>query len=286
MQAVKRILVVIDPTQQEQVALTRASLIAGFIECELHLLVCEDRQDYSDLLARLRVEQDAKGVRCSVTQDWHNNLTDTICRAVTREGCDLVVKQHRPDNPLRKALLTPDDWKLLRYCPAPVLMVKNGDSWMKGNILAAVDVGNHDDQHHVLHDTIVSHAADIAEMVGGQLHLVSAHPAPMLSSADPDYQLKERIAADYLEKAGQYTAQYGIDSAHLHIAEGPADFLIPQVAGQLGASVTVIGTIARKGIAGALIGNTAEVVLDQLNSDILVLKPEDTLAHLEALLEK
>jgi nucleotide-binding universal stress UspA family protein len=138
----------------------------------------------------------------------------------------------------------------------------------------------------VLHDTIVSHAADIAEMVGGQLHLVSAHPAPMLSSADPDYQLKERIAADYLEKAGQYTTQYGIDSAHLHIAEGPADFLIPQVAGQLGASVTVIGTIARKGLAGALIGNTAEVVLDQLDSDILVLKPEDTLAHLEALLEK
>ena len=60
MQAVKRILVVIDPSQQEQVALTRASLIAGFIECELHLLVCEDRQDYSDLLARLRVEQDAR----------------------------------------------------------------------------------------------------------------------------------------------------------------------------------------------------------------------------------
>ena len=58
------------------------------------------------------------------------------------------------------------------------------------------------------------------------------------------------------------------------------------VAGQLGASVTVIGTIARKGLAGALIGNTAEVVLDQLDSDILVLKPEDTLAHLEALLEK
>ena len=97
MQAVKRILVVIDPSQEEQVALNRASLIAGFIECELHLLVCEDRADYSDLLARLRVEQDAKGIRCSVTQDWHHNSTDTICRAVSREGCDLVVKQHLPE---------------------------------------------------------------------------------------------------------------------------------------------------------------------------------------------
>ena len=286
MQAVKRILVVIDPSQEEQVALNRASLIAGFIECELHLLVCENREDYSDLLARLRVEQDAKGIRCSVTQDWHHNATDTICRAVAREGCDLVIKQHRPDNPLRKALLTPDDWKLLRYCPAPVLMVKNSDSWIKGSVVAAVDVGNHDDQHHVLHDTIVSHAADIVEMIDGDLYLVSAHPAPMLSAADPAFQLKDSIAAEYRARAEPYVKLYGIDAQHLHIDEGPADTLVPQVANRIGASVTIIGTVGRKGIAGALIGNTAEVVLDQVNSDILVLKPEDTLAHLEALLEK
>ncbi|ONM44476.1 universal stress protein UspA [Halopseudomonas pachastrellae] len=286
MQAVKRILVVIDPSQEEQVALNRASLIAGFIECELHLLVCENREDYSDLLARLRVEQDAKGIRCSVTQDWHHNATDTICRAVAREGCDLVIKQHRPDNPLRKALLTPDDWKLLRYCPAPVLMVKNSDSWIKGSVVAAVDVGNHDDQHHVLHDTIVSHAADIVEMIDGDLHLVSAHPAPMLSAADPAFQLKDSIAAEYRARAEPYVKLYGIDAQRLHIDEGPADTLVPQVANRIGASVTIIGTVGRKGIAGALIGNTAEVVLDQVNSDILVLKPEDTLAHLEALLEK
>ncbi|HIQ52526.1 MAG TPA: universal stress protein UspA, partial [Pseudomonas pachastrellae] len=220
MQAVKRILVVIDPSQEEQVALNRASLIAGFIECELHLLVCENREDYSDLLARLRVEQDAKGIRCSVTQDWHHNATDTICRAVAREGCDLVIKQHRPDNPLRKALLTPDDWKLLRYCPAPVLMVKNSDSWIKGAVVAAVDVGNHDDQHHVLHDTIVSHAADIVEMIDGDLHLVSAHPAPMLSAADPAFQLKDSIAAEYRARAEPYVKLYGIDAQHLHIDEG------------------------------------------------------------------
>ena len=33
----------------------------------------------------------------------------------------------------------------------------------------------------------------------------------------------------------------------------------------------------------ALIGNTAEVVLDALESDVLVLKPDDVIAHLEEL---
>lgn len=52
---------------------------------------------------------------------------------------------------------------------------------------------------------------------------------------------------------------------------------------QAQAAVTVIGTVARTGLSGALIGNTAEVVLDTVESDVLVLKPEAILAHLEEL---
>jgi universal stress protein E len=286
MQAIKRILVVIDPTQTVHVALNRARLIAGVIESELHLLVCENRQDYKPMLATLCSELEGAGLRASSTQAWHGSLTDTIVRVLTSNGCGLVIKQHLPDNPIKKALLTPDDWKLLRYCPAPVLMVKSDESWMQGNVLAAVDLGYHDDEHQILHDTIVSHAADIAEMINGQLHLVSAHPAPMLSASDPVYQLREGIAARYAEVGSKYVSQYGLTDAQLHIDEGPADTLIPRVAKQLKASVTVIGTVARTGISGALIGNTAEVILDQLGSDILVLKPDDMLAHLEDLLEK
>tara|TARA_R110000868_G_scaffold84998_4_gene239455 strand:+ start:5784 stop:6644 length:861 start_codon:yes stop_codon:yes gene_type:complete len=286
MQAVKRILVVIDPSQTEQVALKRASLIASFIESELHLLVCENREDYAPLLQELADQMKAAGITCGFSQSWHNGLTETINRTVVREGCGLVVKQHLPDSALRKALLTPEDWKLLRYCPAPVLMVKNSESWIKGNVLAAIDLGNHDDQHHVLHDTIVSHAAEISEMIDGALHLISAHPAPMLSSADPTFQLRETIACSYQDASAEYLNKYAITQDRLHIDEGPADTLIPFVANKIGASVTVIGTVGRKGIAGALIGNTAEVVLDQLNTDVLVLKPDDTLDHLESLLEK
>ncbi len=69
----------------------------------------------------------------------------------------------------------------------------------------------------------------------------------------------------------------------LHIEEGPADVLIPFTASKLNAVLTVIGTVARTGISGALIGNTAEVILDTLDSDVLVLKPDDIIDHLEEL---
>jgi len=286
MQAIKRILVIIDPNQQEHIALTRAKLIAGVIESELHLLVCEDRPDHTPLLEKLTAELTAEGFTASHTQCWHRNLTETIIHVLQSEGCGLVVKQHLPDNPLKKALLTPDDWKLLRYCPSPVLMVKTTESWMKGAVLAAVDLGNRDDQHKVLHDTIVSNASDMVEMIAGTLHVVSAHPAPMLSAADPVYQLRENIHQRYMDHAQAYVERYDLKEEQIHIDEGPADTLIPRIARQVGASVTVIGTVARKGLSGALIGNTCEVVLDQLECDLLVLKPEDMLAHLEDILQK
>lgn len=286
MQAIKRILVVIDPTMEDSAALARSKLIAAFIGAELHLLVCENRHDHKPMLEDLCNALEAVGIKAEYTQAWHSNMTDTIIQTLTAKGCGLVIKQHFPDNPLRKALLTPDDWKLMRYCPAPILLVKSSTSWMEGKVLAAVDLGSRSDQHYVLHDALVSNAAEIAEMIRGELHLVTAHPAPMLSAANPVYQLSEDIMNKYREKAARYRDLHSVSDSNMHISEGPADTLIPKVAEEIGACVTIIGTVARTGISGALIGNTAETVLDQLKGDVLVLKPDDMISHLEHLLEK
>jgi len=105
----------------------------------------------------------------------------------------------------------------------------------------------------------------------------------MLSAADPTFQLKESIEARYRAECRAFQEEFDISDERLHVEEGPADVLIPHVAHKLKAAVTVIGTVARTGISGALIGNTAEVVLDSLESDVLVLKPDEIIAHLEEL---
>ncbi|QRY77064.1 universal stress protein [Pseudomonas sp. PDNC002] len=286
MQAIRSILVVVDPDQPEGLALKRARLIASVTQSHLHLLACERRSDYTAKLEAVAEELRQEGFSASSRQAWKDNLHQTIIAEQQAEGCGLVVKQHSPDNPLKKALLTPDDWKLLRFCPAPVLLVKTSLPWAGRNILAAVDVGNNDAEHRTLHAGIVSHAYDIAGLAHGQLHVISAHPSPMLSAADPTFQLSETIEAKYREACMAFQAEYGVDDQHLHIEEGPADVLIPRAAHNLDAAVTVIGTVARTGLSGALIGNTAEVVLDALESDILVLKPDDIVAHLEEVAAK
>lgn len=283
MQAIRSILVVMDPQQPEGLALKRAKLIAGVTQSHLHLLVCDKKADHSAYLDEQQTHLQEEGFSVSIQQAWNDGLYQTIVAAQQSSGCGLVIKQHVPDNPLKKALLTPEDWKLLRYCPSPVLMVKTSAPWSGGIILAAVDVGNSDAEHRTLHSGIVSHGYDIARLANGTLHVISAHPSPMLSAADPTFQLKETIEARYREQCKSFQAEYDVSDDRLHVAEGPADVLIPYTAQKLSAAVTVIGTVARTGLSGALIGNTAEVVLDALESDVLVLKPDDVIAHLEEL---
>jgi len=281
MQAIRSILVIIEPEHSESLALKRAKLIAGVTQAHLHLLVCDRKHEHSALLSVLKSSLLSEGYSVTTEQAWNESLHETIIDVQQAEGCGLVVKQHYPDNPLKKALLTPADWKLLRYCPTPVLLVKTSKPWAGEVILAAIDVGNLDGEHRTLHASIVDHGFDIASLAKAQLHVISAHPSPMLSAADPVFQLKETIEARYREQCKAFQAEFDIDDAHLHIEEGPADVLIPHTAHKLNAAVTIIGTVARTGLSGALIGNTAEVVLDSLESDVLVLKPEGIMDHLE-----
>ncbi|MGE8334606.1 universal stress protein [Pseudomonas laurylsulfatiphila] len=286
MQAVRSILVVIDPEHSESLALKRAKLIAGVTQAQLHLLVCDPRHDHSGMLSVLKAALTEDGYSVTTEQAWNHSLHQTIVEVQQAEGCGLVVKQHFPDNALKKALLTPEDWKLLRQCPSPVLLVKTAGSWQGKVILAAVDVGNTDLEHRHLHDTIINHGYEIATLAKARLHVISAHPSPMLSSADPTFQLSETIQARYREQCKSFQAEFDIDDEHLHIEEGPADVLIPFMVHKLQAAVTVIGTVARSGLSGALIGNTAEVVLDAVESDVLVLKPTEIEDHLEEIAGK
>ncbi|CAM4122902.1 Universal stress protein E [Pseudomonas reidholzensis] len=284
MQAVRSILVVLDPEHAHSRALTRAKLIAGVTGARLHLLMCDKKQDHEALLSLLASQLHDDGYdNVSYEQSWHDTLHESIVDVQQKEGCELVIKEHRADNPLRKALLTPSDWKLLRQCPCAVLMVKSERPWTGGVILAAVDVGNHDEAHRLLHANIIDHGYAIASLAKGELHVISAHPSPMLSAADPVYQNTETIEQRYREACRAFQAEFGISEERLHIAEGPADVLIPYTEQQYDAVVTVIGTVARTGISGALIGNTAEVVLDSLVGDVLVLKSEEATAHLAEL---
>lgn len=280
MQTVRSILVYLETVQLHDVALRRAMAIAKSTQANLHLLVCDRAHDQSLALNFLQEQLRGEGFSVTAEQAWRGNLHDTIIYVQQVFGCELLVKHHLPESPLRRALLTPLDWKLLRDCPSAVLMVKTERPWTGGAVLAAVDVDNSDSEHRSLHTLIVDHGYDLARLAGGALHVIAAHPGPMVAPPGLELPPDDAVEARYRQQCQRFQAEFCIDDRHLHVMQGAADVLIPDMARQLDAVVTVIGTVARRGIPGALIGNTAEVVLDQLECDVLVLKTHEIIDHL------
>lgn len=283
MQTIRSTLVVMDAQQPDALLLDRAKLIASATESHLHLLACDKKVQLSSALQDTEQALREEGFSVSAQQAWDHSLHQTVIAVQQEHECGLVIKQHLPDNPLLKTFLPSEDWKLLRFCPCPVLIVKSTRPWAGGTILAAIDAGNSDLDHRVLHAGIVSHGYDIAKMTGGSLHMMSAYPCPELMASDPTFQVRESVQALYLAHCRALQAEYEVGDERLHLVEGPAESLIPAVAERLGVALTVIGSVARSGLSGTLIGNTAENILDSLNCDLLVLKPDDIIRHLEEL---
>ena len=71
-----------------------------------------------------------------------------------------------------------------------------------------------------------------------------------------------------------YKLSHRSDSVHLlHDESGPGP-AISELAKKEQIDLVVMGTIARSGLAGALLGNTAEKVLDRLECSVLAVKPD------------
>ena len=72
----------------------------------------------------------------------------------------------------------------------------------------------------------------------------------------------------------EHASKYDIGQSHTHVNEGLPEDVIQALSVELDAELVILGTIGRTGLSAALIGNTAEHVIDRLNCDVLALKPD------------
>jgi nucleotide-binding universal stress UspA family protein len=59
------------------------------------------------------------------------------------------------------------------------------------------------------------------------------------------------------------------------VIKGHAQNVVPEIARNLAVDLVVMGTVARTGIAGFFMGNTAESILTQLDCSVLTIKPPE-----------
>ncbi len=276
MLADKELLVVLKAGESFQPALDRGRLIAARLGASI-ILIADRRpgkSSHHDWIEAIAGGLTDEGFSVDIADWQQGGLVENILRVLEDRCCGLVLKYADRSQPLAEVLYTPTDWKLLRYLPVPVLMVRQLDSWESRPLLAAVDADPDDGDHALLNRHIVRMARSISDLSSSPLHLVSAYPAPM-QSVQAEQQVEASIRIRYLQYCRRLCDELAPEVADVEVAEGPAETLIPACGRKLNAGLLVMGTVARRGVRGALLGgNTAEAILARVNSDVLTLKPE------------
>ncbi|MDM7860827.1 universal stress protein UspE [Alteromonas sp. ASW11-36] len=296
----QNLLVVIDPESESQPALARACLLARKTRAKVTAFMCI--YDFSYEMTTMLSHEERDAMRQAVLTDraewlqnicktydspeevetcvvWDNSVYSAAIKHAIQIKADLIIKAANSHDDLASLIFTPTDWHLLRKSPTSVLMVKQHDWPENGNVIAAVNVGTEDNQHQALNDKVTNTAKLITELLGARLHLVNAYPGTPLNLAieipEFDPQGYTSNVKHHHEKEMQaFAGRHGVHAEVTHVKQGLPEVAIPTVAADIDAELVVIGTIGRVGLSAALIGNTAEHVIDALNCDVLAIKPD------------
>ena len=218
-----------------------------------------------------------------------------VIREVLRNGRDLVIKAAESGELLDRVFGS-DDMHLLRKCPCPVWLVKSKSPKAYHRILAAVDVDDcypseELNTRHLLNLQILEMASSLALSESAELHIVHAWEAigegamrsavmtrteeeiiAYVEEVRQQYKQKLNVLIDGINsKLGQDVLEYLNPQTHLMKGSPRKD--IPVLAQDIEADLVIMGTVARTGIPGFFMGNTAETILNRLDCSVLAIKP-------------
>jgi universal stress protein E len=218
-----------------------------------------------------------------------------IIREVLRNDHDLVIKTAESGELLDRVFGS-DDMHLLRKCPCPVWLVKPKSPKAFHKILATVDVDDYYSTEELntrsqLNIQTLEMASSLALSEFAELHIAHAWMAigeNSMRSAFVDLS-EEKIIAQIEATRQHYKqnlkvlmdeviGQLGQDALEYlkpqtHLLKGYPRKVIPAFVRKIEADLVVMGTVARTGISGFFMGNTAETILNQLDCSVLAIKP-------------
>lgn len=217
----------------------------------------------------------------------------SIVREVMAGGHDLVMKTAEKRNWLRSKIFGSTDMHLMRKCPTPVWIFKQDQRPRFRKVLVAIDPSVATPEGESLNIKALQLGTSLAEQDGSKLEVVycwrlegetvlrgRSFNRQSETAIDDLLKVEETHHANLLK---QITAPFGMphEQAELHLFKGDPRVAIPHMAEEEKVELVVMGTLCRSGIAGAIIGNTAEEILSQVNCSVLTIKPEGFVSPVE-----
>ncbi len=304
MSAQPSIVAVIEPDTHPQEVAERAAWLALLYDLPVDLLLCDadigplhtgwflsdSAESIADLVASAQeemIEEIADNIRdlnvaVTTTVLEERPIVDAILHDIDARSPKVLVKgtQHHSDSD--RALFAATDWQLIRRCPCPLYLVKPQPMPENPIVVASVDPVHAHDKPAELDGVIVQYAQDIATRTAGELHLFHTYQRLIGVGSEatrtfkplelPIKDIDERMKQEHRDKLDALAAQFDVKEDNVHQLPGKTQALLPQFVRANKAGLVVMGALARWGLKRAIIGSTAERVLDKLPCDVLIVR--------------
>lgn len=304
MQSIRKLLVVVDPTVERDFVVQRAMMLAKTTNAKVNFFINNNNtlsqhnfnyegisaeffeiqgklfeEQYEKLLTELVAQFTDAGIEASADMASGHNLAEAVIKRVNESKPDLVLKSTHHHGLIERSLITNTDWRLIRKCPVPLMLVKPNQWTEFGGVVTAVDPMHAKSEQSKLDELLLSLTEQVGHMLNLKAHVFHSY-FPFVSSLFPmggeSEEYISRIRSLHAEKLKQVTSKHAFEEESIHLSQGELVPALIEYLDESQANLLVIGSLSRNAIERAIIGNTAEKILESCPCDILVVKTPKT----------
>jgi nucleotide-binding universal stress UspA family protein len=247
-----------------------------------------DHEHVQDLLQQERTEKLAalaapirdQGIAVE-TKLLEGKTSVEIVREVLRGEHNLVMAVAKGDRSRHSGFFGHTARRLLRHCPTAVWLVAPETGSQVKHILACVDPSTDNPLDAELNDKVYELGSSISNFHDSKFSILHAwlmQDESLLSSrlkpkVMTEYERKDR---EYREKLlGKFLNQHDCDRSadNVHVVKGKTPEVVADFVRDNEVDLVIMGTVARSGLSGLLMGNTSEKILDRIDCSVLAIKP-------------
>jgi universal stress protein E len=300
----RNILVIVEPENEPQVVVERATWLAKQTDSDIELLLCDpipsplligiipsaesseieraivqaQQESVSELAAKVREQ----GVEVSTDVVKERPIADAILARAKASRPAFVMKGTHYHSDAERAIMVDTDWQLVRACPYPLWLVKSNTIKDASAVVASVDPTHDHDKPAALDDAIIQMAKSLASLSGGEVHLFHTYERlagigkeaikvlrPVKLEID---KIDKKIKEEHRKALDSLAEKHTIGKQYVHQLPGQTRELLPAFVRNNKVQFVVMGALARWGLKRMIIGSTAERVMDHLPCDIVVVR--------------
>lgn len=300
MKQLKKLLVIVDPDNAKDFVMERAILIAFHYRSEVLLLMNKPNvlsqeadspqrlasrffssqkqlftEHYESQLAALKDRFEGQGIETSTCFSADKNTATLLMRKIREYQPDMVLKSIQKQGTLSRILITNTDWRLVKNCPAPLLLVKAQPWAVDGAVMSAVDPlhakAQQNQLDHLLMDTVTSLAASL-HLNKRVFHCYFPDITTMFPKAmDAEHYVKQ-VRKAHWEKVQELVSAHNIADDEVIMTRGDVVRTLAKAVRRDRINILVLGALSRNVVEHAIVGSTAEKILYDTPCDVLIMK--------------